>query len=108
MSLEIGGSNDIANLFPEKLNANPGYPAKDSRVPNSSSVLPFGVAVNRPGRQRLNNFVPGFRTGLTGRLSRHFPDRGGRTRTCNPRFWRPVLCQLSYAPRFAAVIVQGD
>src|SRR5207248_2035512 len=19
-------------------------------------------------------------------------DRGGRTRTCNPRFWRPVLC----------------
>ena len=24
--------------------------------------------------------------------------RGGRTRTCNPRFWRPVLCQLSYAP----------
>src|SRR3954470_16743804 len=27
-------------------------------------------------------------------------DRGGRTRTCNPRFWRPVLCQLSYAPQF--------
>src|SRR5215217_3158240 len=27
--------------------------------------------------------------------------RGGRTRTCNPRFWRPVLCQLSYAPRVA-------
>ncbi len=25
--------------------------------------------------------------------------RGDRTRTCNPRFWRPVLCQLSYAPR---------
>ena len=25
-------------------------------------------------------------------------NRGGRTRTCNPRFWRPVLCQLSYAP----------
>src|SRR5439155_12711156 len=26
-------------------------------------------------------------------------DRGGGTRTPNPRFWRPVLCQLSYAPR---------
>ena len=26
--------------------------------------------------------------------------RGDRTRTCNPRFWRPVLYQLSYAPRF--------
>ena len=22
---------------------------------------------------------------------------GGRNRTFNPRFWRPVLCQLSYA-----------
>src|SRR5215217_4185511 len=31
--------------------------------------------------------------------------RGGRTRTCNPRFWRPVLCQLSYAPRFERPIV---
>src|SRR5438552_2826406 len=33
--------------------------------------------------------------------------RGGRTRTCNPRFWRPVLCQLSYAPRFEARIVSA-
>src|SRR4249919_2737336 len=24
--------------------------------------------------------------------------RGDRTRTYNNRFWRPVLCQLSYAP----------
>ena len=31
-------------------------------------------------------------------ISRAQPSRGGRTRTCNPRFWRPVLCQLSYAP----------
>jgi hypothetical protein len=35
-------------------------------------------------------------------LTRGFPhdqrDRAGRTRTCNPRFWRPVLCQLSYGP----------
>jgi hypothetical protein len=29
---------------------------------------------------------------------RGFLYRGDRTRTCNPRFWRPVLCQLSYAP----------
>src|SRR5262245_15039445 len=26
------------------------------------------------------------------------PCRRGGTRTPNPRFWRPVLCQLSYAP----------
>jgi hypothetical protein len=29
VSLELGGSNDIANLFPEKLNPHPGYQAKD-------------------------------------------------------------------------------
>jgi hypothetical protein len=29
-------------------------------------------------------------------------DRAGRTRTYNPRFWRPVLCQLSYGPRRSA------
>src|SRR3954447_23067992 len=28
----------------------------------------------------------------------HLSHRGDRNRTCNPRFWRPVLCQLSYAP----------
>jgi hypothetical protein len=29
VSLELGGSNDTANLFPERLNADPGYKAKD-------------------------------------------------------------------------------
>ena len=29
VSLELGGSNDIANLYPEKANANPGYHVKD-------------------------------------------------------------------------------
>ena len=29
VSLELGGSNDIANLFPEKLHAHPGYRVKD-------------------------------------------------------------------------------
>ena len=27
-----------------------------------------------------------------------FPGRSGRARTCDPRFWRPVLYQLSYTP----------
>src|SRR5699024_711755 len=40
---------------------------------------------------------------LTVVLSSTLPDhrdggRGDRTRTCNLRFWRPLLCQLSYAP----------
>lgn len=29
VSLELGGSNDIANLFPERANAHPGYKVKD-------------------------------------------------------------------------------
>jgi hypothetical protein len=29
VSLELGGSNDIANLYPEKANAEPGYHVKD-------------------------------------------------------------------------------
>ena len=41
------------------------------------------------------------------RLCRNFPSRGGRTRTCNPRFWRPVLCQLSYAPRLPTDCIGG-
>jgi hypothetical protein len=28
-----------------------------------------------------------------------FDNRPGRNRTCNPRFWRPVLYQLSYGPK---------
>ena len=34
-------------------------------------------------------------------------NRGGRTRTCNPRFWRPVLCQLSYAPGLRSDCTRG-
>jgi hypothetical protein len=29
---------------------------------------------------------------------RGLPNRGDRTRTCNPRFWRPVLCQIELRP----------
>ena len=30
VSLELGGSNDIANLFPKRLYAHPGYRVKDA------------------------------------------------------------------------------
>jgi hypothetical protein len=33
------------------------------------------------------------------RVSRCGLHRPGRNRTCNPRFWRPVLYQLSYGPK---------
>jgi fatty acid desaturase len=44
---------------------------------------------------------------LMGKFLADLADRGDRTRTCNPRFWRPVLCQLSYAPRFEGTSVSG-
>ena len=31
----------------------------------------------------------------------HLAGRSGRARTCDPRFWRPVLYQLSYTPNDA-------
>jgi hypothetical protein len=37
------------------------------------------------------------------RLSRALPNRGDRTRTCNPRFWRPVLYQIELRPWAPAV-----
>ena len=30
--------------------------------------------------------------------------RSDRIRTCDPRFWRPVLCQLSYTPKCPRII----
>jgi hypothetical protein len=38
VSLELGGSNDIANLYPERLNAGPGYRVKD-RLENKTHSL---------------------------------------------------------------------
>ena len=32
--------------------------------------------------------------------NRHFCGRGGGTRTPGTRFWRPLLYQLSYTPKF--------
>ena len=37
------------------------------------------------------------RPGIQGGCS-ELNGRGGGNRTRNPRFWRPVLCQLSYTP----------
>ena len=34
--------------------------------------------------------------------------RGGRTRTCNPRFWRPVRYQLRHAPGLRSASVPGQ
>ena len=41
VSLEIGGSNDIANLYPENADAHPGYHVKD-KLENKLHALVCG------------------------------------------------------------------
>jgi hypothetical protein len=51
ISLELGGSNDIANLFPEKLNAHPGYRVKD-RLENRVHALVCAGSLSLRAAQR--------------------------------------------------------
>ncbi len=45
VSLELGGSNDISNLFPERANARPGYRAKD-KLENAVAVMVCSGAIS--------------------------------------------------------------
>jgi hypothetical protein len=51
VSLELGGSNDIANLYPEKANADPGYHVKDG-LENKLHALVCSGAMSLRNAQR--------------------------------------------------------
>lgn len=51
VSLELGGSNDIANLFPEKANADPGFRVKD-KLENKLHALVCAGAMTLRAAQR--------------------------------------------------------
>jgi hypothetical protein len=51
VSLELGGSNDIANLFPEKLNARPGFRLKD-RLENRLHMMVCAGSIGLRAAQR--------------------------------------------------------
>jgi Protein of unknown function (DUF3761) len=51
VSLELGGSNDIANLFPERLDARPGYRVKD-RLENRLHAMVCARSVGLRAAQR--------------------------------------------------------
>jgi hypothetical protein len=51
VSLELGGSNDISNLFPERLNAHPGYRVKD-RLENRVHALVCAGSISLRVAQR--------------------------------------------------------
>ena len=50
------------------------------------------------GRSAKGGFDNDAETRTTMRVSASALSRGDRTRTCNPRFWRPVRYQLRHAP----------
>jgi hypothetical protein len=51
VSLELGGSNDMANLFPERLDAHPGYRVKD-RLENRLHDLVCADSIGLRSAQR--------------------------------------------------------
>ncbi len=53
VSLELGGSNDIANLFPEKLNAHPGYRVKDRLENRLHAMVCAGQIGLRVAQRRI-------------------------------------------------------
>jgi hypothetical protein len=53
VSLELGGSNDISNLFPEKADARPGYHVKDKLENKLHDLVCEGKFTLRTVRQRI-------------------------------------------------------
>jgi hypothetical protein len=58
ISLELGGSNDIANLFPEKVDAQPGYKLKDKLENKLHDLVCDGqISLRTAQRQIASNWV---------------------------------------------------
>jgi hypothetical protein len=53
VSLELGGSNDIANLFPERLDAHPGYRVKDKLENRVHDLVCAGSMTLRSAQRRI-------------------------------------------------------
>ena len=53
VSLELGGSNDTANLFPEKADAHPGYHVKDKLENRLHSLVCSGALSLRAAQQGI-------------------------------------------------------
>jgi hypothetical protein len=53
VSLELGGSNDIANLFPERVDAGPGYPVKDRLENRLHDVVCSGALTLRYAQRAI-------------------------------------------------------
>jgi hypothetical protein len=55
VSLELGGSNDPANLFPERADAHPGYRVKDKLENRLHDLVCAGEITLRDARRRISS-----------------------------------------------------
>jgi hypothetical protein len=78
VSLELGGSNDIANIYPEKANAHPGLHIKDKLETKLHDMVCAGQIKLHAARQQIaGQLVVALREGVrrrAGRLSSHLVD----------------------------------
>ena len=66
VALELGGSNDPANLFPERRNAAPGYPAKDRLENRAHDLVCAGSIRLRVAQSRMTTDWIAFYTQVFG------------------------------------------
>src|SRR5204863_6574353 len=78
-------------------------PRTESVVPTKSPSVAWPSKLKVPWARRAAGTGPWARAAVAQRRAARLVqirvfNRPGRNRTCNPRFWRPVLYQLSYGP----------
>jgi hypothetical protein len=71
VSLELGGSNDVANLFPEKANAHPGYHVKDTLENKLHDLVCDGTMALRTVQEQIAaNLAGALQEGVQSRADR--------------------------------------
>ena len=94
VSLELGGSNDIANLFPERANAHPGYKVKDKLENKMHSLVCSGqMSLRSAQKQIAANWQKLYRN-VYGRSEADKQRETDESRTL-PTFPASVLCSRS-------------
>jgi hypothetical protein len=71
VSLELGGSNDVANLYPEKANAHPGYHVKDTLENKLHDLVCDGTMALRTVQEQIAaNLAGALQEGVQSRADR--------------------------------------
>jgi hypothetical protein len=86
ISLELGGSNDIANLFPETLYAHPSYRLKDKLENKLHDLVCSGTITLRSARTKIaSDWQKLYKTGLRSGPGRMSPQPRSQPATAEPK-----------------------